>query len=310
MTPLQLGMRPKTGPISMLSGDGPRPANATPIKVAGIYGWNVLVQGRHGAFLANPKDAYVGRSLIFYGEYSEGEVEIFAELVKPGDTVLEVGSNIGAHTVPLAQMAGAEGAVYAVEAQRLAYQTLCGNVALNALASVKAFHAAAGAEAGMIGVPMLDPWRDQNFGGLELGAEDASFEAVPVVKIDDWLLQDLALLKVDVEGMELDVLRGARSTIERVRPALYVEADREMKSRELLAFIEQLGYRMWWHFPKLWNPDNFLKQPRNVFGETISINVLCLHRDHAAQGEQLLPGAEIASPDEVWSVGARRIIGK
>lgn len=305
MKQIHLGQRARSGLATEA-----RPAGAVPLKVAGVYGWNALVQGRHGAFLATAKDVYVGRSLIFYGEYSEGEVELFKHLAKPGDTVLEVGSNIGAHTVPLAKMVGAEGAVYAVEAQRLAYQTLCGNLALNALANVKAFHAAAGAEVGTIGVPMLDPWREQNFGALELGAEDASFEAVPMVKLDDWQLQDLDLIKADVEGMELDVLRGARLTIEHTKPALYVEADREMKSRELFAFIAQQGYRMWWHFPKLWSPDNFLKQSRNVFGDTVSINVLCLHPDRGLEGEDLLPGNEVASPDEVWAVGARRILGR
>src|SRR5260370_34852291 len=84
------------------------------------------------------------------------------------------------------------------------------------------------------------------------------------------------MLKADVEGMEVDVLAGARQTIKKFRPVLYVENDREAHSEELITLIEELGYSMWWHLPKMFNPNNFAKNPNNIFGRIVSINLLDL----------------------------------
>src|SRR5260370_13229979 len=87
------------------------------------------------------------------------------------------------------------------------------------------------------------------------------------------------MLKADVEGMEVDVLAGARQTIGKFRPVLYVENDREARSEELITLIDELGYAMWWHLPRMFNPDNFAKNPDNIFGGVISVNLLCLPKE-------------------------------
>ena len=63
-----------------------------------------LVKGRHGTFLINLWDMYIGASLLAYGEWSEGEVEIMTPRLKPDSVVIDVGANIGSLTVPLAQV--------------------------------------------------------------------------------------------------------------------------------------------------------------------------------------------------------------
>src|SRR5690606_13771278 len=61
-----------------------------------------LRQCRHGPMLFNKRDLYVGRSLATYGEFSEAEIGLFRQILRPGGVVIEAGANIGAHTVPLA----------------------------------------------------------------------------------------------------------------------------------------------------------------------------------------------------------------
>ena len=78
--------------------------------------------------------------------------------------------------------------------------------------------------------------------------------------------------------MELEVLKGARRTITRLRPALYVENDREEKSAALIAHLHSLDYDLFWHRPPLFNPQNHAGNPENVFEKTVSINMLCFHR--------------------------------
>jgi FkbM family methyltransferase len=248
---------------------------------------------RHGTMMYLRQDIYVGRSFAEYGEYSEGEVDVFRQCLRPGDVALDIGANFGSHTIPLAQFVGPGGAVYAFEPQRILFQILCGNVALNEIGNVRALPVALGRAAGRTKVPALDYRGANNFGGIPLGAAEG--EDVAVVALDQVELPKARLIKIDVEGMELDVLAGARATLARCRPILYVENDRADKSEALVAQLLQDGYRMWWHTPPLYNPANFLGNPQNVFGNILSFNMLCLPREAATAPAGL---REIMSPQE------------
>lgn len=72
---------------------------------------------------------FVGRSLALYGEYREGEVELFQQILRPGDIAVEVGANIGAHTVPMAKSVGDSGRIISFEPQNEVFQALNGNIA-------------------------------------------------------------------------------------------------------------------------------------------------------------------------------------
>ena len=100
--------------------------------------FNILANTRLGPMLANRNDRYVGQSILSYGEFSEGEAQMFRQLVGAGDVVVEAGSNIGAHTVLISRLVGDGGAVIAYEPQRIVFQTLCANLALNQCVNVVA----------------------------------------------------------------------------------------------------------------------------------------------------------------------------
>lgn len=242
---------------------------------------NVLVNARHGPMLVNRNDVYIGRSVLELGEFSEGEVDLFRQVVRPGAVVAEVGANIGSHTVPLAKLAGPTGRVYAWEPQRIVFQLLCANLALNSLTNVIARWSAVAAEPGEVWVPRIDYGQPNNFGGLGLEGR-TSGERVPTETIDSLELGRLDLLKADVEGMEQAVLEGARKTIQRCRPLLYVENDRDDKSPDLLATIKGLGYSAFAHTPHLYNPNNFFGALSNPFGNIVSVNVFAVHSSVAA----------------------------
>jgi hypothetical protein len=81
-------------------------------------GFNRLKECRYGSMLYNPNDTYVGRSLDLYGEYSEEEVSLFRDLLSEPGSVLDVGANIGVHTVAFAEIVGSAGEVHAFEPLR------------------------------------------------------------------------------------------------------------------------------------------------------------------------------------------------
>ncbi len=233
------------------------------------------VEGRHGRFLVNVNDMFVGKSLVEYGEFSKEEGDLFASIVTPGMTVVEVGANIGAHTVQLSKLVGQNGLVIAYEPQRLVYQMLCANLQLNSLANVHALNMAVGESKGVIPIPDMVPTEVQNFGGFEVSGH-AQGTPTAVAVLDDLARCDF--LKVDCEGMELQVLKGASDLIRRCKPIMYMENDRPDKAHALIAYVESLGYSWDWHHALLYSPDNYKANPVNYFGATVSANMLCRPR--------------------------------
>jgi len=242
------------------------------------------------------RDRYVGRSLDLYGEYSEFEVRLFAQFLQPGMSVAEIGANLGALTIPLAKLVGPSGAVLALEPQRAMFYLLCANLALNEQFHVRAYRAAMGASAGTVQVPLIDHRREENFGGIGL-SDPRPGEGVAMITLDGLDLPALHLLKVDVEGMEADVLRGAAATIVRHRPILYVENDRPQSSAQVIALIDSFGYDAYWHLPPLYNTENFFGLADNVFGGIISINLLCVPREKGIVVQQM---RRVTGPDDWW----------
>ena len=86
-----------------------------------------------------------------------------------------------------------------------------------------------------------------------------------------------------MEGSEAEVLRGAAETIARCRPLLYVENDRPERQQEVISLVAEMGYRLYWHLPPLFTPDNFNGCAEDVFGPVVSINMLCLPRELGAE---------------------------
>jgi len=220
-------------------------------------------------------DRFITRCLDVYGEYSRQEWLLLDQLTKSGMTVVEAGSNIGVHTVPMARKC-APGLLYAFEPQREILALLIENLRLNAIHNVKVLPSATGAEVGVAFVPPLDYGATNNFGGVSLRSGGDGYE-VRVQPIDDLQLTQCGLLKIDVEGAELATLRGAMNTIRRCRPILYVENDRPEHQQEIISALSEADYNLYWHAPPIVDAQNFNNVQENVFGQRfISINMLCL----------------------------------
>ena len=242
-------------------------------------GFNQLAEARDGYYLYNQNDVYIGNAIEKYGEYSGLELHVLRQLCAPGDVVIEIGANIGAHTVPLARHVGAQGRILAIEPQRLVFQTLCANVALNSLQNVDCYWAAIGAEEGVITVPEPDPNLQTNLGGISLinVRQGCQVECLTLDKFID--LPRIKLIKIDVEGMETEVIAGGLQLLQKFKPFLYVENDRLDKSEALMQLISSLGYRMFWDLPFLFNPDNYYGETEDLYPTVVSVNMICIHKD-------------------------------
>jgi FkbM family methyltransferase len=243
-----------------------------------------LVAGRDGYFLVNRQDYYIGKAIEVYGEYSGLESVFLLRLIRPGDCVIEVGANIGAHTVGLAKAVGPNGKVYAFEPQRPCYALLNAQVALNQLTNVFTFRQGVGQARGQMWLPPINYNARGNFAGVSLQQEAAqASEPVDIITLDEKFGETpCALLKIDVEGMEEDVLRGAQRLIRSQHPLLYLENDRVDKSRALVSLLLELDYRLYWHIPPYFNANNYFGLKENAYGNVVSYNVFCCHQEHEA----------------------------
>jgi FkbM family methyltransferase len=271
-------------------------------------GSNRLKACRHGDMLYNVNDRYIGRSLDLYGEWAEGELELLGLFIKPGDTVVDVGANLGTHTVFFAHKAGAQGAVFAFEPQRVVFQLLCANLALNGLTTVHARQAAVSRRSGTMSVPDVAYDDAGNYGGVGLVDGDrvgaGGGEQVPVMTLDELALQRCRLLKIDVEGMELDVLEGAHALIAATRPLIYVENNDVARSPALIEWLLARQYHLFWHVSRFFNPHNFAVNPDNVFANLADLNMISVGADLAPAFARL---PRVTGPDDNWQALQERL---
>lgn len=239
-----------------------------------------VIDCKHGRFLVPEKDIYVGRSLIEYGEYCENELLIMGQLINEQSWVIDVGANIGAHTIWMAKHAQK---VYAFEVQRLVFQILCANIAMNDLKNVWAYHAALGEKAGKVGVPQLREDVEVNLGSYSLKSGEAGDVIVPMIRLDDLQLPRCDLIKIDVEGMECEVLSGAEETIRRLRPCLHVEDDREAQRKELYRILDDFGYDYEQYNCRLYREQNYRGNTVNIWNaNVVCTNILCIPKERSS----------------------------
>ena len=235
---------------------------------------NALVQAKRGWFIANKNDTFLGAALLYYGEALEKEHEFLISMIRRRDRVIEVGANIGIHTVGLCHVARE---VIAIEPQPAIHRVLCANLAINNISNVVTHAVGCGAESKTLTFQPYSTAQEHNSGGVALS--DGPGIRVPIVRLDELTadIDDVRLIKIDVETMELDVLRGATGTIAKYRPLLYVENEMQSHCEPLVKWLRDSDYALFWHTPALHNHRNILGRPNRYGGSALleSYNMLC-----------------------------------
>lgn len=241
---------------------------------------NIISEYKYGKIIYNTNDYYMGTCISEYKEYCESEITILSKIIKKGDVVLDVGANIGLMTIPFSKMVGNNGRVIAYEPQSEIFKILCGNIAINNLTNVDTINAGVGDSNDLLYLPKIDYTKSNNFGGFSLQTKGE----IPVnqIKLDtiNNYFNKIDLIKIDVEGMESNVLKGASNLIKTKRPILYVENDRKDKSKDVLFELLSNNYECYWHISKLFSPNNHKNNPINVFDiDYICINILAYPKE-------------------------------
>ena len=231
----------------------------------------VLASSDHGTMIVNRFDYRminetegfgVGFQILNTAQFDPEEVKMAVQLLQirrkhHGDGVIAIdgGANIGVHTVEWAKAMTGWGSVLAVEAQERIYYALAGNVAINNCFNATAINAAISSESGTLQIPNPNYFLPSSFGSLELrqraGNEfigqqiDYANNTVIVrkVTIDEINLPRVDFIKLDIEGMEMEALEGARQTIDRSVPILLIERIKA-DGAQLTQWLEERGYQV------------------------------------------------------------------
>jgi FkbM family methyltransferase len=170
--------------------------------------------------------------------------------------------------------------VWAFEPQWNVAQILVANCAINQVPA-KVSAVAVGNETKKVSIPNFGDYHlPYNYGRVEVGEPATSLWSVDQVRLDDFdFSSPIRFIKLDVEGMEIEALKGAKQLIENDWPILFVENDRKAKAKELMDYVRSIGYSPYWHIVPLFNPDNSFHDDENIFDVQASFNMICVPPD-------------------------------
>lgn len=215
--------------------------------------YNVVSVPNQGIFFINDVNDYIKNLLRQRKPWEQGLQSLMKQYVQEGSTVLDIGAHIGTHAVVLSKLVGKNGTVFAFEPNRVIHRELCYNLAANQCSNVFPLRCAVGKEHGMIEV--ITPLA-HNEGGSYVIEAKGGVNTSAILPLDDFGLENVSFIKIDVENMEADVLDGAVETILRCRPVMLIEiqgnAERPIdlgENSEKMALIsiekiQNLGYSL------------------------------------------------------------------
>ena len=221
------------------------------------FPWRV----RNGAVLAlTPLEGFapywtVGWTCLLTGVWEPHVERCIREVLRPGDRAVDVGANLGYFATAMAQAVGPEGRVWAFEPVPATFERLDLARELNGFHQLETRRLALGRSAGFATIA-YDPRLSGNASLYRQGEPDAEGVEIEVVVLDELVEADMVeppqLLKLEVEGHELEVLHGARETISRSLPAIIFELNQPLSERagwslvDIWELLRECGpYRFW-----------------------------------------------------------------
>jgi FkbM family methyltransferase len=230
----------------------------------------IVTDSKVGRMAVYKNDSVVSPSILLFGEYCDAEVQVMAKYLTPESIYLDIGTNIGYHALAINQLVGCP--VLAFEPHPNHFSVAAYNCKDK---PIKIYNTALGSKNGTMIISNFDENILGNYG--EVGVNNEGIE-VQVIKLDN--LEDLAevtLMKIDVEGAELDVLKGAAKTIKNQRPVIFYEAIDSEIWNKCYKWLDAKDYNQYWvicrHKPI---KETFKKTDENPFGLSGVSNILAV----------------------------------
>lgn len=254
-----------------------------------------VADSKYGRFIFFRNDDPIGACLHYYGEWAQQEMDLFDLFLSEDSNVIDVGANIGTHSVYFSKKCS-RGTVFAIEPQLYISEILSTNLLFNGCFNVIPVRAACSSEEKEIRILNIDPFHGQkvNYGEYKLEDQKDKGVLTNCITLNSFTKYGIPihLVKLDVEGLEVDVINGAKKLLFKFKPMLYIEFNNKDGNDELLNLIYSLDYIPYWHIYTKHNLNNHNKQSKNIWEEDNYIiskknmdrryegNILCVHKDN------------------------------
>ena len=217
---------------------------------------------RYGNMLYIVDDPTIGRSLELYGEYCHAEIETIKALVNNQCWFIDVGANIGVHTIGVSPYVER---VVAFEPDLDNFDVLVKNCSGCGCENVTTTRLALGDQMGEVST-QFDYGKTTLATGTDI--KTAPFDMLGIPRAD--------FIKIDVEGMEVNVLYGMRNTLATYKPSLLIEMQDPTRYSRIYDYLKGFNYNMYWMPVATFNTNNHKNNSENVFGNQHGvINWLC-----------------------------------
>lgn len=208
---------------------------------------------------------HIIQTIIQNGIFDQPLIEAMKALVSPGDVYLDVGSNFGQSTVLMSYAVGPTGKVIAFEADPWIGSALKENIKQNKCTNTEVIIAAVWDESNLSLIYSSDDLVTfGSYGSYGIDPNATEGQQVKSITIDSLNLDRVNLIKIDAQGSDLNVLKGARDTIRRLKPNIIFEYEQLFNNRfntswnDYLQFISDIDYRI----TQTISYDNHLIQPK------------------------------------------------
>ncbi|MCZ8150656.1 MAG: FkbM family methyltransferase, partial [Roseomonas sp.] len=214
-----------------------------------------LLHGRYPMYL-DTRGVDIAPFVMLLGIWEQNYTKLFTRLIRPGDTVLDLGAHLGVYTLLGAAVTGPTGQVHAFEPNTRFAQLLHKSLAVNGFSPFSRIHTVAvGAEAGA--TELRYSWEWAGGGHLAVGPRDATLVGEPcrIVALDEMFADPsftIDVMKMDIEGTETFAIRGMIRLLSRSpRARIMFEFSPGMlaahgsSARELIRLFQELGFRFW-----------------------------------------------------------------
>lgn len=252
---------------------------------------------RYGQLSHLRDDNPIGLSLTNYGEWAQNEIDLVLGFLPIGGTAIDVGANIGTHSVAFGQRVGGSGQVIAFEPQPELFTLLRENIDVNGLAQVTVRQEAVGEADADAYLPELDYSSPGNFGAVTLSHHRDATHPTPVhvTPVDGLALERCDVVKIDVEGFETEVVSGMRRLIERLRPVVFVECNSVASGVATLRAVEWTDYRVFLARTDAYSVENFAGATTNVFGVAAESSLLLVPTERLSDVPDGLRGVDLVT---------------
>lgn len=198
----------------------------------------VCLKIRHGPLKGRKWIISTGRNFLL-GRYEAQKTETIVKLVQPGDIIYDIGAHVGYYSLIMAQRAEIEGHVYAFEPRPLNLDFLKKHIHINNFPNISVLPFCVGDTQGNVKFnARVGTGRGYISKNGNLSAEMISIDHA----VKEGLLRPPSIMKIDVEGSELLVLRGALRTIELYKPKIMLAVHSEKLEKQCRQKLEPLGY--------------------------------------------------------------------